>query len=480
MRKYNFNSLSELNNIKNITILSSNVVYDAIKLIIDHLNKKSKILIINDFDTDGISALFIFYNYLKTLFPNSNIHYYTLKPSENRKIDYKDEFKKYDLIITLDCGVNSTKFEFETIANKQDLIVIDHHIIETPVKALKIHPEFLSLTYNIAGSGLAIKFVEAFSYLLPIDKNKISEFINYLYIYAGIGTITDIVGVLNINRQILLNGYYNAIKHETFLNKIFNSKTTMLLYYSTYGSLLNSLLKIQSSINLEIDLMKLYNGDENEIKKALYLYNKKKELINEAYSNLKNIVIKETPLYYMIKLNADNEGIMGALLNRILHNTSKKYVIGIVKKENDKYKISIRSKEKLALIFMIKDLFIDSGGHDYAYSGFISEANLHKFFKKLDMVFIDIKTKKDEETVNLDEIYDSEMKKDIIKMIPFGIDFMLPNIKITKDISKYANIIIDNTSDKIDIDKKIYKISLLKTISRKNNYVVIEKILWMR
>ena len=139
-------------------------VVDKIRLAI---KDKKRIIIVGDYDTDGICATAILYLYLKSL--NAKVNYYL----PNRFADgygltaeviskIKNEFSP-DLLITVDCGISSFK-EIELAKNLGiDVIVSDHHELpETLPDCLIVNPkeEGKYPFKNLCGAGVSLKIVK--------------------------------------------------------------------------------------------------------------------------------------------------------------------------------------------------------------------------------------------------------------------------------------------------------------------------------
>ncbi|GEM_PF-1737310 len=174
------------------------------------IESSSKILVIGDYDADGVISSSILTIALKALFkdvdfylPNRYTDGYGLNPNTLKSINYKYGLKNYDLIITIDNGISSVNEIEYLVNNGMKVIVIDHHTLpETLPKAnLIIHPFLTDLKYKyLCASGIAYK-IGAFllNYSKDNAKYEIEKDILYL---AGIGTLADIVPLLDENRRI--------------------------------------------------------------------------------------------------------------------------------------------------------------------------------------------------------------------------------------------------------------------------------------
>jgi len=434
-----YNKVLELNKLDKLEEtdinITSNYVIDAVKLLTDHIRHGSNILIISDYDADGLTSALIFYEFSQIFSNSHKVDYYILNPFEDRRIEYKDEFKKYDLIITLDCGINSSNFEKEVEYNGQDLIVIDHHKIDSNnvVKSIKVHPTYISgLFDNLSGSGLTYKFCEYFLDFLHLK--NVDEIKDIMNIYAGIGTITDMVGVLYGNRKIIKNGYEKLryYKDKIFLTSIAYPSFTTYLF--AYGSILNSIKRVEHLV--ENYSFNIKDFDINSIK---YLYKVKQDTINQIkytidiINNNIAIVKLDDPKYLTL---------LGTIANKILYNSKFNFIIGIAPVSDDEYKITFRGKNKILFVYLFRNLFKNYGGHEYVVSAIVYQDKLDQVINEFNKIVSELEIKHDN-VVKLSEVYDEDMYIDLMKLLPVGIDLKLPIICIDRndiDISRNFKI----------------------------------------
>ena len=178
----------------------------AIDKIIEAINKKQKIIIYGDYDADGITSLTVLKSFLKdininvdTYIPNRLQEGYGLNKPAIKKI--ADE--KYDLMITVDCGISGIE-EIE-YANSLGLktIITDHHEVgETLPNAIAVvdakRKDNKYPCRDLAGVGVVFKVIQGLSIKLGL---KEESYLKYLDI-VSVGTISDIVPLVDENRVI--------------------------------------------------------------------------------------------------------------------------------------------------------------------------------------------------------------------------------------------------------------------------------------
>lgn len=173
------------------------------------IEKKERILIVGDYDADGVTASVILYKVLKFLeaevsvrLPNRTKHGYGLNAEfirEAKELEVK-------LIITVDNGI-SAKREVE-LANslEMDVIVTDHHLPpnELPPAYAIVNPRQCDCAYvykDLAGAGVA------YFLALSLAGEKLPQDLrDELVSFAAIGTLADVCPLTGENRAIVSEG----------------------------------------------------------------------------------------------------------------------------------------------------------------------------------------------------------------------------------------------------------------------------------
>jgi len=112
----------------------------ATKRVVEAINNQEKIVLIGDYDVDGVISTTImkmFFNEigveLKTIIPNRFCDGYGLSPK------IIEQIRDYDLIITVDNGISALEASIQAKKLNIDLIITDHHIV----------PNRLPIAYSI-------------------------------------------------------------------------------------------------------------------------------------------------------------------------------------------------------------------------------------------------------------------------------------------------------------------------------------------
>lgn len=176
----------------------------AVETIQFAIDSQVPILIYGDYDADGVTSTTVLLRALRSLgalvdyaIPNRFKHGY----GPNAELFEEKIAEGFELIITVDNGISG----HEAIAHAQQLgatvIVTDHHEIgETlPPADCIIHPRHPEGNYpfpELAGVGVAFKLATAL--LGQVDETLLP--------YVAIGTVADLVPLLDENRYIVKHG----------------------------------------------------------------------------------------------------------------------------------------------------------------------------------------------------------------------------------------------------------------------------------
>lgn len=184
----------------------------AVKRIMQARVSKEKLVIYGDYDIDGITASALLYDFftqigitVETYIPDRFSEGYGINKSALKKL--KDQAA--DLVITVDCGVNSAVEADYAKKIHLDLIITDHHepIGKKPSALAVINPKLSGQEYpfkELAGVGVAFALVRAIIALHPGIVPEGQE--KWLLDLVALGTICDVVPLINENRILARYG----------------------------------------------------------------------------------------------------------------------------------------------------------------------------------------------------------------------------------------------------------------------------------
>ena len=374
------------------------------------IEKSNKILLVGDYDADGVISTSILKIALKALskdvdfyLPNRYTDGYGLNINTLKSINTKYKLKNYDLIITIDNGISANKEIEYLISNGLKVVVIDHHILpETLPKAnLIIHPFITDLKYKyLCASGIAYKVASfLLNYAQENTKYDLERDILYL---AGIGTLADIVPLLEENRRITKK-MLNLSKENNYmpfvLKKLWEKIGYKSMPLSSFDFSFILIPRINApgrlgSANIIFDLIlsNYFDTDENLIIQKIqkiesinrYRQKLQEKLYQKIISNINknNYHKNEFIIPDYIEDDISYLGVMGIVAGKIANEYNKPCLIFI--KVNNTLKGSVRNPIDdlnitdifLSISKVNQDIIRKYGGHSKAAG---IEININKF-----------------------------------------------------------------------------------------------------
>ncbi len=179
---------------------------EAVDRIIKAIKEKDKIIIYGDYDVDGITSITVLKSFLEER--GINVDYYIPNRLEEGYGLNKDAVKnisdrKYNLMITVDCGI-SCKEEIEYASELGiETIVTDHHEPgeEIPKAIAVVDAKRKDNKYpfrELAGVGVVFKLIQALGTKMGLEEKEYLKFLDIVCV----GTISDIVPLVDENRVI--------------------------------------------------------------------------------------------------------------------------------------------------------------------------------------------------------------------------------------------------------------------------------------
>ncbi|MFZ5943325.1 MAG: single-stranded-DNA-specific exonuclease RecJ [Bacillota bacterium] len=416
----------------------------AVDKIQSAINQQKKILIYGDYDVDGITSTALLTETLKNL--QAQVEYYIPDRIEegyglNKEALTGHYQRGVDLVITVDCGISA----WEEVIYGQDLgldfIITDHH--QPPEKlppCLIINPvlEDKEVPWKeLAGVGVAFKLAHGlFSRLL--GEEKAYEKITTLLDLTCLGTIADIVPLINENRILVKHGLKQISNNgrvglktlcETAGLDINNLSATGIGFF--LAPRLNACGRIG---NASIGVRLLLSSNYLEAREIANFLNKE----NQNRQNIEGQIFKEAvELVENLQLHKEkvivlageqwHQGVVGIVASRLLEKYARPAIVLTL--QNDIYKGSGRSIPGFHLqkaLVQCQDLLESFGGHSQAAGLSIGKNNLQDFTKKINLLADEIIIDDDfiqsidiDGEVNL-ETADFDLLDEIKKLEPFG------------------------------------------------------------
>jgi len=171
-----------------------------------------------DSDADGVTSSAIFYNYFRTIFPESKI-YYRLHDGKEHGVIIDTIPVETDIVVIPDAGSNQQD-ELEWISRSgRTALIIDHHLSDLNIDLPNVYlvnnqlsPRFKNKA--LSGAGMVYKVIEAYS-----EKFHDGETHKKFMDLAAVGVISDMMDTRSLdNNYIIKNGL--RVIHNRFLQAL--------------------------------------------------------------------------------------------------------------------------------------------------------------------------------------------------------------------------------------------------------------------
>jgi len=446
---------------------------NSYKTLKETIEKKGKILVIGDYDVDGIVSTSLFIKFLKIL--NYPYDFYIpdrLKDGygASLKLIKKLIKKKPNLVIMLDCGSNSKDSVDLLNLNGIKSIIIDHHEIYKPYPKTKnlINPkkecDYENFNY-LCSASITFFFIDYF-----LNKEKLKNDFNQNLIYVLLATVCDVMPLRYINRIIAKNILQNFdFNKNYFFKKLFEiSKINRPLNIEDLGFLIGPMINSSGRIgnpNKAVNLLIATDNDlvDKLISELIELNKKRKDIEENIIKSLdfSKINNKNTNVIILI-LNSVNEGLIGILASKIKEYFNKPSIV--FTQSGNYLKGSGRSTENFNMGQLIKlgidkDIIKHGGGHNLA-AGLLIEKNKFNEFKDFmnssyKKIIKDNNIKKYVSKITLSAV-NQNFYNELSLMEPFGSNnqnpvFLIENVTIVKSAiikNKFVSCILGSKINK--------------------------------
>ena len=430
---------------------------EGMDLLLSEISKGSRICIYGDYDADGVTASCIMATCLRRMTDD----YFIYIPSRMEEgyglntaaIDRICE-KGAKLILTVDCGcVSYNEVEYAKSKGLQ-VIVTDHHNIEDVMADCIVinpkHPENKYPFTELAGCGVAYKFVQALQRTAGLPRDVLTETLDL----AAIGTVGDIVPLLDENRTITKYGIQGC-----------NSGARRGLKYLADSISLKSIdseniafgivphINAAGRMGTAMDAVDLFLTEDASVidQKAqkLMAYNyQRKDTQEKAYTRGVDRV-SGADKFILLTVDDIHEGIAGIVAGKIKDRFYRPVII-VTPTEDGKYKGTGRSIPGIDLYDVLNhcsELFIRFGGHKSA-CGFLMDAENIDALKESVLSQAENIFEKDPEVFERKTDYDMvlkpsditvELAKELRKFAPFGEGNPAPKFLIRNAVMKNVN-----------------------------------------
>jgi single-stranded-DNA-specific exonuclease len=189
------------------------------------VRQKRRIVVYGDYDADGMTATALLFRCLRTL--GANVGYYIPHRMDegyglNGDALHKLAHAGTAMVVSVDCGIASVAEAEIARQLKLELIITDHHQFgpELPAATL-VHPRLPGSEYpfdGLCGAGVAFKLAWAICQRASEAKRvsaPLREFLLSALSLAAIGTVADVVPLIDENRVIVRHGLKSLKERPT-------------------------------------------------------------------------------------------------------------------------------------------------------------------------------------------------------------------------------------------------------------------------
>ncbi len=355
----------------------------AVERLSNAQKNKETILILGDYDVDGICSTALLYRVMKKFGFEVHCHIpdrFTEGYGISDVALKKSESIGASLIITVDSGITAAEAVEEANKRGIDIIITDHHVPgnEIPSAHVILNPQLKDSGYPfkfLAGVGVGFKLMEAFC----LHENKNVESLYDHLDLVALGTAADVVPLVDENRNIVACGLekmtYNkniglaVLKRMAGVNE--NSLGTGQLVYQL-APRLNAAGRIESG---KIALQLLITDNLSEAEEIVA----KLEMLNETRKQMEQEVFDDATmqLEWLYEPNKDaaivlssgdwHQGVIGIVASRLVERYHLPAIL--IAAQEHEARGSARSVQGFDIMKAFSDCsdIIDNyGGHKYA------------------------------------------------------------------------------------------------------------------
>lgn len=377
----------------------------AVELIQSHITRDHRIYVYGDYDVDGITSTSILVKILKAC--GARVEYYIpdrIQEGYGINISAIDWIfnQGASLIISVDTGITAVEQVAYAKEKGMDIIITDHHECQEqiPQADAVINPKQATCSYpfeSLAGVGVTFKLAQALAKQYSIDE----EFLKDLIEIAAIGTVADIVPLIDENR-VIVSVAFERIQKKRMLkqgNKGLNALLELVgagekaLTAGIIGFQLGPRLNAAGRLGDAKRGVQLFLTDSEsqamDIATELDAENRKRQemeqdILNEADAIIQNTIDVQSQSILVVAGHNWHHGVIGIVASRL---TEKYYRPTVLLTIHDGVASgSARSVEGFSIFDALmdsKDLFLKVGGHEMAAGMSLNEENIEPLRRAL-------------------------------------------------------------------------------------------------
>ena len=377
----------------------------AVDLLHHALESTGSIAIYGDYDVDGVTACSLLFEFFAALGVPARVYIPSrVEEGYGLNVEAMDLLAREGtrLIITVDCGIRSTREVARARELGMDVIITDHHEpdMQLPPANAVINAHRLDDTYpfkEFAGVGIAYKLVQAYLRQFPVEGLRAEDWLDLV----AIGSVADIVSLSGENRSLVYKGLQKA--RQVTRQGLFSLSQVSRIRLDALstgdigfriGPRLNASGRLESALAAFNLLTSRDIRQAGELAQKLDSQNSQRQDIMESVitQTLASPLLEDPETHVVFVYSPEfNEGVVGIAASKVVDATYKPTIIGY---EAETYvKASCRSIEGFdinAALDQCDDLLVKHGGHAAAAGFSIQKANIPEFIRRMNRIALDV------------------------------------------------------------------------------------------
>ena len=376
----------------------------VVDILLQKIKDNKKILIVGDYDVDGIVSTYILRDALSRC--GANVDYEVpdrIKDGYGINISIIEEASKngFDTILTCDNGIAAISQALRAKELGMTYLVTDHHdILKDEITGEEIMPQADAVVNPhqsmcnypfeyLCGAGVAYKLIELLMTRCGYSVGDIRDYIQYV----AIATVCDVVDLTDENRIIVKNGLEQLKDTSNIgLRCLFDLNGLREITSYHLGFIIGPCLNASGRLDTAKKAIKLLST--NDYEEAAYLAKELKELNDERKDLTSKGLDKAIEIIESSDLKNDrvlvvylpdcHESLAGIIAGRIKEKYYKPTIV--LTDAKDCAKGSCRSIEAYNIFEELQkcsDLLLKFGGHPMAAGLSLSKENIDCFRIKL-------------------------------------------------------------------------------------------------
>ncbi|MBD3246410.1 MAG: single-stranded-DNA-specific exonuclease RecJ [Candidatus Omnitrophica bacterium] len=358
------------------------------------VKEKERVLVVGDYDVDGITSLGIFHQFAKH-FPGQFVFYIPHRIEDGYGFGpgalARARAEKASVILTFDCGTNAHR-EIECARSLGiDVIVVDHHYPRAtlPRACAVVNPKRFDSSYpfrELSSGGLAFKFLQVLR----------GESCTDVLDLVSLSIVCDVVPLHGENRILLTEGLEYLQKSDRLgvkalcaVSKVKQSSISPYHLGFILGPRLNASGRIahaETSLNI---FLTDKEAETRRLAKQLQEYNIRRRGIESEILKQADAQASLRADDHALVLYADgwHPGVLGIVASRLADKYYRPcFVISFEEREGKGSARSIHSVHLTEVLTQCEEFLTNFGGHQRAAGLQIERNNVERFREKVNEV----------------------------------------------------------------------------------------------